>query len=251
MYKHFISLGSFCSVAGELERFGLRDASYPFDWLVSDFKNVINLINNKFYDFLNEKRLKQNTTLRSVFADELIKMYFFHDFNKYEPLEKQMPKVREKYERRINRFYEAIKEPTLFFRYIYHKKDAGEAELLWIEDNIDCILRFFKSFNADSDIIFIANEGFTSNKIKIYNVPIDTGDVVCRSFGDHNVELKYLLENIECENKSENLKFYLLKEKRKNSIGFKVKRKLKGIFSRCRKIYIHSQTYDTNLQLND
>lgn len=37
-YKHVISLGFFCSVALELERKGLRDASYPFDWLISDFQ---------------------------------------------------------------------------------------------------------------------------------------------------------------------------------------------------------------------
>ena len=30
-FKHFISLGSFCSVALDLEALGLRDASMPFD----------------------------------------------------------------------------------------------------------------------------------------------------------------------------------------------------------------------------
>lgn len=52
-YKHVISLGFFCSVALELERKGVRDASYPFDWLISDFQGVIKVIENRFYDFLN------------------------------------------------------------------------------------------------------------------------------------------------------------------------------------------------------
>ena len=37
-YKHFISLGYFCSVAMELERFGLRSESGPFDWVISDMR---------------------------------------------------------------------------------------------------------------------------------------------------------------------------------------------------------------------
>lgn len=35
MFKHIISLGHFCGVAQELERLGLRDASYPFEWLIT------------------------------------------------------------------------------------------------------------------------------------------------------------------------------------------------------------------------
>ena len=77
----------------------------------------------------------------------------------------------------------------MFSIYLLQKRHRG-AELLWIEDKIDFILRFLKSFNVNNDIVFIANEGFTSNKIKIYNVPIDAGDVVCRKFGDHNMELQ-------------------------------------------------------------
>ena len=50
-FSHFISLGYFCSVALELERVGLRSASSPFDWLVSDFSGVIDLIENHFDSF--------------------------------------------------------------------------------------------------------------------------------------------------------------------------------------------------------
>lgn len=86
LYNHFISLGSFCSLASELERFGLRDASYPFDWLISDFKDVIYLIDNEFDDLFNEKYFMQNTTHRECYVNEARNMYFFQDFNAYEPL---------------------------------------------------------------------------------------------------------------------------------------------------------------------
>lgn len=66
-YKHVISLGFFCSVALELERKGLRDASYPFDWLISDFQGVIKVIENRFYDFLNIDFFSQNKECMHIF----------------------------------------------------------------------------------------------------------------------------------------------------------------------------------------
>ena len=47
-YSNFISLGYFCGVAEDLERIGLRSFSSPFDWLITDFKGVIKLIENRF-----------------------------------------------------------------------------------------------------------------------------------------------------------------------------------------------------------
>ncbi len=56
IYKNIMSLGYFCGVARELERVGLRNASYPFDWIIStDFKQVIKLIENNFENFLSKK----------------------------------------------------------------------------------------------------------------------------------------------------------------------------------------------------
>ena len=56
-YSNYVSLGSFCSVAMELERFGLRSASFPFDWLLSDFRGVVEAINSNFGAFFDESFL--------------------------------------------------------------------------------------------------------------------------------------------------------------------------------------------------
>lgn len=247
MYKYFISLGSCCAVANELLRFGLSDACYPFDWSVIDFKSVMYLINSNFDDFLNEKRLKQNVTRKHIYADEFRKIYLYHDFNAYQSLKEQMPAVREKYKRRIARFYESIKQPTLFFRYIYYKPSAGQSELSWIEDNIDHIRKSLRTFNADNDIIFIANEGLQSKKIKLYtvphNAPIAKGEVVCRQFVNYNKALKSLLENIECENKEENLKFFWKKVHVSPE-----QRKLEGDLS-ANDYYIHPREYEHEMEM--
>ena len=50
-YSNIISLGFFCSVATEIERIGMRSCSYPFDCVISDFKNVEDMIENHFQNF--------------------------------------------------------------------------------------------------------------------------------------------------------------------------------------------------------
>lgn len=85
-YKHVISLGFFCSVALELERKGLRDASYPFDWLISDFQGVIKVIENRFYDFLNIDFFSQNKECMHIFKNSKYNIEFYHDFTAYKPL---------------------------------------------------------------------------------------------------------------------------------------------------------------------
>lgn len=63
-YKHFISLGYFCSVALELERIGLRSSSSPFDWCISSYEGVIDAIENHFEGFLDYDCLLQSDTVR-------------------------------------------------------------------------------------------------------------------------------------------------------------------------------------------
>ena len=51
LYRHVVSLGWFCSVAEEIERLGLRNASYPFDWILTDWQTVAEMTEGTFTDF--------------------------------------------------------------------------------------------------------------------------------------------------------------------------------------------------------
>ena len=104
MMQHYISLGYFCSVASELEYLGLRNESSPFDWLISDFEGVVMSIQNNFEDFLGYDYLVQNRQCPAYYLNTKYKMQFFHDFSSYKSLQKQLPLVQKKYQRRINRF---------------------------------------------------------------------------------------------------------------------------------------------------
>ena len=253
-YKHYISLGFFCSVALELERIGLRETSSPFDWLIADFEGVTRAIDSHFKNWLNYDNLLQNKDYHEQYKDVYYKCQFFHDFNKMEPLEKQLIGVQRKYKRRIDRFYKMIEEPTLFLRYINDKKtdDGRNEELLYIEKNYAEIIESIKSFNSNNDIIFIANTGVTSNIITIYNVEKDKGDVVAREFLEKNEELKKKLCDCNYEKRQMNLKIYRKKKKREKIDEFL---KTFNNFANTKKKdsgeYIHDKQYASTVIYND
>lgn len=207
-YSNYISLGSFCSVAMELERYGLRSASYPFDWLLSPFNGVIEAINSKFEALFDESLYEQSKQRLYVYRNSKYNFEFVHDFTKYKPLSSQFSTFCEKYNRRINRFFEAVGNPTLFIRYI-----SGISELKWIEQNWDFICASVKKFNEKNEFLFVANNGISSNMFQLYNVAPDKNDSVSRSFFSANEMLQEYFSFCDCSLKDENLARY----KNKNS----------------------------------
>ena len=53
--KRFISLGSTCSVAWNLNRFKLRTCSMPFDWVSSKVNQIIHVLKHNFEDYEDVK----------------------------------------------------------------------------------------------------------------------------------------------------------------------------------------------------
>ena len=202
-YTNVISLGFFCSTASEIERIGLRNASYPFDWVISEFDLVLNLIENNFSDFLEEDLLikdKNSKPLEKTYVVKNVKnnIRFFHDFFIGETISKQISVVKEKYNRRIKRFYKSITKPTLFIRYI---KDNNEIN--YIINNFKQINKILKYYNENNDIIFICNSEIYDDRIKeMYNVKKDKKDTVARKFLKKNNKMKrYILKNVEYNRK--------------------------------------------------
>lgn len=241
---HYISLGYFCSIALELERLGLRTESSPFDWLISDCEGVFAAIENHFHNFLDYDSMSQSSRNRSHYKDLTYNMHFFHDFTPYLPLAKQIQDVKAKYQRRIDRFYKSITEPTLFIRYISDENKIGNIskELLWLEKNYDTVLKILKSFNSENDILFIANEGVTSSVFTIYNVAKDENDVVARKPIEKNSFLTHLFASIDTPEKQKNIDHYKKKvQKKKRNY---LKRKISSFFKKLfLKEYIHNQQY--------
>lgn len=166
-FKHIISLGFFCDLALEIERLGYRDGSYPFDWCISkDWVGLQNAITGYFKNYLEYDAMAQSKEDPTNYKNDY-NIQFFHDFTKYKKLEKQLSDVQKKYDRRIKRFYESIKEPTLFIRVINDEK--SKEELCYWNNNIIKLELFLQSFCKDNKIIFIADSSF-KNKYKNISV---------------------------------------------------------------------------------
>ena len=199
-YNNIVSLGFFCGIAQELERIGLRNCSYPLDWVISDFLSVLNLIENHFYDFLNIKYLKKDKSEQEqkdnyVVINTKYNIKFSHDFKKKYEIEEQLKEIKQKYKRRIDRLYTNISDrPTLFIRYI-----KNEEEYTYIYNHADIIISLLKSYNNKNNIIYIYNDDLLeiNQSNNFYKVKKDKNDTVNRKCFKSNKKLKkFILENV-------------------------------------------------------
>lgn len=231
-FKHFVSLGANCYVAEDLKKLGLRNCSYPFDWLFfPDFECAVSLIENDFNDFLSYDALMQHENKKSRYYNNIYKFSFYHDFNKYESLNSQLSFVQDKYNRRINRLKKDICEPTLFFRYIISKNDVK-----FITDNYKKIDSLIKSFCPLNQIIYISHyKEMESLPINIFIIEKDQDDWISRIPLLKNPTLYKILNNITIENQESNKEY-----SKKTPQRFSIERFLRKFF---KKEYLHSKIY--------
>lgn len=113
-YECIFSLGSACFCAELLTKAKLRVFSSPFDWLsAGSFEKKAELICNDFKDFLNiedlekigEREYPENC---DVYLNKLNGITFHHDFPKGEELSQTYQKVKDKYDKKINRLKEKL-----------------------------------------------------------------------------------------------------------------------------------------------
>lgn len=128
-----IPLGGSCSVAYQLQKLGLREKAYPFDWLRTPSLDIISkCIEEEFEDFaeftpikevksyplLNQEDFDSNGSKTSFYATNKYGCQSYHDFDSRIPFEDQIQEVKEKYHRRIDRFLRDfyLREEILFVR---------------------------------------------------------------------------------------------------------------------------------------
>jgi len=132
---NYISLGPTCSIAYQLQKLNKKKESLPFDWIrCYPISSVLHLIENNFIDLFEcIEYVKDDTkfpfiedidnieretfdTIKmkdtKIYKNDKLGISFFHDFK--EGIETK--DVIEKYQRRIDRFYNLIKTPSVFIR---------------------------------------------------------------------------------------------------------------------------------------
>ena len=118
-YNIIYSLGRDCACSSYLKKNGLRLTSGPFDWLTNaGFEQRFDLILNDFENFLNKEDLipmpkptqfpadKNN----DYYENKRTGLYFWHDFPADKSFDQSYPLIKQKYNRRIDRFYKNIKK---------------------------------------------------------------------------------------------------------------------------------------------
>jgi len=108
-----VSLGSHCEVANNFRKLGSRYFSTPVDWLLSlDHKGLTSLIARKFIAMFDEKFLYQYP--EGYVVNTHYNIDFRHDWPDND-LYKHLPSIKEKYERRIERFFNLHEHSSKIF----------------------------------------------------------------------------------------------------------------------------------------
>ncbi len=158
-YDMIYSLGRDCSCAMYMQRYNLRLWSGPFDWLTNaSFETRMELITNDFADFMNLEDIEFLPKDPKVFNDKDCDyykntrndFYYYHDFPIGVPLAKSFPAVRDKYMRRIKRFYKNISEHRrVLLIYFSHYSSTPDDVVKQLCD------KFCKKMNKEVDFLII------------------------------------------------------------------------------------------------
>lgn len=151
-----VSLGWYCATASALNGVGLREYSGPFDWyFTNDFRLIVQLIQTRFKDFLNKDNIVPNKENIHQFEDTKYNMYFFHENKNDLPFDYAFVEMKQKYDRRIERFLNRLKSPSYVFRIV-----TGNDEIDYINENYEYISNVFKEFNPLNEVIYILFNDF-------------------------------------------------------------------------------------------
>ena len=194
-FNNVISLGAYCFVASELKRFNIRKKAYPFDWNITTMETVLLLIKNKFEHFndMNFIKKKEHSEIKTIYDNKYYPhLEFIHDFDEHLS---NTVEIKEKYKRRIDRFFNDITQATLFVRYIINRADYK-----FILQNNKKILKLIKMYNNNNDIVYVMNNNIRRNPVKeifeyvkLFPVEKDPDYTIAREFFDKNKKLKHFI----------------------------------------------------------
>lgn len=169
-YDIIYSIGRDCACAMYMKVAHLRACSGPFDWLTNaDFKTRIDLIVNNFRHFLDKKDIVPLEKNPNIPNDDKCDYYqnirnnfhFYHDFPINVPFDKSFLDVSDKYQRRIQRFYDNImtsdKVLLIWFSHYHNTSD---------KDILDASNRICKKFNKQIDFLIIEHKENVNKAIK-------------------------------------------------------------------------------------
>ncbi|MDD3237355.1 MAG: DUF1796 family putative cysteine peptidase [Candidatus Gastranaerophilales bacterium] len=172
-YDIIYSIGDNCGCAMYLSDHNLRATSGPLDWLVGQkLKDSVELIVSDFKNLLKQnlfiKTQLENSSTHDTYKNTFWDIDFIHDFPVGIPIGDSFSAVEEKYQRRINRFYELIKNKNrvLFVWFSLSSQDSNE-------EIIDLSKKLNNKFKKEIDLLIIEHDETKAlegiEKIKLNN----------------------------------------------------------------------------------
>ena len=228
-YQH-ISLGYNCSTAYNLKENNLRSFASPFDWIITfKMEDILRCIKSNFSGFLEKKFIFQDDVISKWYLNKKYNMLYGHDFGENDRFPIKFIGFKRKYKRRIRKFYNSIKKPTIFYRYCYLKEDLD-----FIVENSKEIEYFLKKYNPKNEIIYIIDKTFIGNRIT--NFPKKS--IICKKIGSDwnklalDESFRHFINQFEKH-----------KEKRKKSILNNAFLKLSILLTRQKQPYKYRKQY--------
>jgi len=167
MNFNYISLGPTCSIAYQLQKLQKKKESLPFDWIrCYPIRSVLELIENNFTGLFDEIEFVKDDTKfpfiedmtegetfdtivmkdTKIYKNDKLGISFFHDFKDGIDVKD----VVAKYNRRIERFYNVVKTPSIFIRDELNFKVCDIMIYNQLYDKL-------KEFNNENRLILIIN----------------------------------------------------------------------------------------------
>lgn len=167
----FVSLGCFCGVSRALQCMGLKQYSYPFDWVRVSTKGVMHCLETKFEHFLTYSSTGSDGPKGAWFGASQWGGSFWH----HDPGD---AKTREDFERRIERLFGSGEIPASTTRVFVHavnsSKEILETFRLWDAlkracPKSDVYLLILVDLQLTSGLI----EHCHNQRVLVYRVPAD------------------------------------------------------------------------------
>lgn len=223
-YDFVVSIGEDCACAGHLNSLGIRKVSSPLDWVDgSSFVLRTELLLNEFKDYLKaeylEKYTKKDAThpikymrlnpdvpkdqVHESWINTYYGIKFHHDFVFRIPFKQNIINVRDKYNRRIERFIHSINDSNrVLFCFIARHKESPRVL-------VECIKKLNRKYGAHKiNLLYIEDDKTLGLKdihtdyyddvtvVHINNTPTDFTTDFTVLLGNIPIIKKVILSNI-------------------------------------------------------
>lgn len=166
----FISLGSNCAITYQLNKYGLRNRAYPFDWVKISLNQLNNILENNFDDFVESLELKKisekheyfgldinsiNSTNTSIFQSAILTNKYSVEFAHEILNSSEIDYFKSRLDKRIERF----RNLTMIlnkFNLCFIRIETSPIKLTWV-DEINKLIKLLKKYYVQFKLILIIN----------------------------------------------------------------------------------------------